>query len=46
MGPGTGGDYDDLGFALPANAANAYCKRKADLAHEAMGDAALIWDAE
>ena len=46
MGPGTGGDFDDLGFALPANAANAYCKRKADLAHEAMGDAALVWDAE
>lgn len=46
MGPDTGGDYDDLGFALPANAANAYCKRKADIAHEAMGDAALVWDAE
>ena len=27
-GPDTGGDYDDLAFALPANAGATYCKRK------------------
>lgn len=36
--------YDDLAFALPANAANVYCKRKMDAAKEAIGRAADIWE--
>ena len=33
-GPDTGGDYDDLAFALPANASATYCKRKLPAATE------------
>ncbi len=43
IGPDNGGDYDDLSFALPANAGNGYCPRKLEPAREALGDAALVW---
>jgi PD-(D/E)XK nuclease superfamily len=45
IGPDNGGDYDDLSFALPANAANGYCPRKIGPARAALGDAALVWEA-
>ncbi len=45
VGPDAGGDYDDFSFALPANAANGYCKRKAEASRQALGDAALVWEA-
>lgn len=44
-GPDAGGSYDDLSFALPANAAAAYCKRKTPAVLVALGDAARVWDA-
>ena len=44
-GPDTGGDYDDLAFALPANAGATYCKRKLPAATEIFGDAAHVWEA-
>ena len=46
IGPDTGGAYDDLAFALPANAGATYCKRKLPAVTEAFGDAALVWEAE
>jgi hypothetical protein len=46
MGPDTGGDYDDLAFALPANATATYCKRKMPAATERLGDVAQVWEAE
>ncbi|MDQ0470139.1 PD-(D/E)XK nuclease family protein [Labrys wisconsinensis] len=45
-GPDTGGDYDDLAFALPANASATYCKRKLPGATERLGEAAQVWEAE
>ncbi|RZN34381.1 PD-(D/E)XK nuclease family protein [Bradyrhizobium sp. Leo121] len=45
-GPDTGGDHDDLAFALPANAAATYCKRKQPAATERLGEVALVWEAE
>lgn len=45
-GPDTGGDYDDLAFALPANASATYCKRKLPAATERLGQVAQIWEAE
>ena len=45
IGPDNGGDYDDLSFALPANAGNGYCPRKLEPARDALGDAALVWEA-
>ncbi|MET4016630.1 PD-(D/E)XK nuclease family protein [Bradyrhizobium sp. S3.2.12] len=45
-GPDTGGDYDDLAFALPANASATYCKRKMPAATERLGDVAQVWEAE
>ena len=45
-GPDTGGDYDDLAFALPANAGATYCKRKLPAATERLGKVAQIWEAE
>lgn len=45
-GPDTGGDYDDLAFALPANASATYCKRKMSAATERLGDVAQVWEAE
>jgi hypothetical protein len=45
-GPDTGGDYDNLAFALPANASATYCKRKLPAATERLGEVARIWEAE
>lgn len=45
-GPDTGGDYDDLAFALPANASATYCKRKVSAATERLGEVAKVWEAE
>ena len=46
MGRDTGGDYDDLAFALPANAKAGYCARKMDAAIQRLGEAAGIWEAK
>ena len=46
MGPDTGGDYDDLAFALPANAGAVYRVRKEAAAIERLKDATQIWEAE
>ena len=46
LGPDTGGTYDDLAFALPANAGATYCKRKLPAATEMFGDAAQVWEAQ
>ena len=46
MGPDTGGDYDDLAFALPANVNATYRVRKKDAATERLGDAAQVWEAD
>ncbi len=40
------GTYDDLAFALPANAAASYKRRKQQAVSELLGDATLIWEAE
>jgi hypothetical protein len=45
IGEDNGGDYDDLSFALPANALNGYCPRKVEPARGTLGDAALVWEA-
>jgi hypothetical protein len=45
-GPDTGGDYDDLAFALPANASATYCKRKMPAATERLGEVAQVWEAK
>lgn len=45
-GPDTGSDYDDLAFALPANAGATYCKRKQAAATERLREVAPIWEAE
>lgn len=45
-GPDTGGDYDDLAFALPANASATYCKRKMPAATERLGEFAQVWEVE
>ena len=45
MGEDTGNAYDDLAFALPANAGAIYRPRKEDAATALLGDAARIWDA-
>ena len=44
MGIDTGDDYDDLAFALPANAKATYRARKAAAAAERLGDAARVWE--
>jgi hypothetical protein len=44
-GVDTGGTYDDLAFALPANAGAVYCKRKIGAATERLGAAADVWEA-
>jgi len=46
IGPDGGDDYDELAFALPANAANTYCKRKRQAIADLLGEAALVWDAQ
>jgi hypothetical protein len=45
IGEDNGGDYDDLSFALPANAVNGYCPRKIESARAKLGDVALVWEA-
>ena len=44
-GPDTGGDFDDLAFALPANAAATYRVRKEAAATARLGAATRIWEA-
>lgn len=46
LGPDTGGNYDELAFALPANAGATYCKRKAVAMAERLADLAPLWSAE
>jgi len=46
LGPDAGGAYDDLAFALPANARATYCKRKLPAATERLSAVAPIWEAE
>ncbi len=46
IGADAGAAFDDLAFALPANAANSYCRNKLDLAREKIGAAAQVWEAE
>jgi diguanylate cyclase (GGDEF)-like protein len=45
LGVDTGGNYDDLAFALPANAGATYCKRKIAAATERLGAATQVWEA-
>ena len=45
MGEDTGNAYDDLAFALPANAGAIYRPRKEPAATALLGDAARVWDA-
>ncbi|MCY3753097.1 MAG: PD-(D/E)XK nuclease family protein, partial [Alphaproteobacteria bacterium] len=45
IGADTGGQYDDLLFALPANAGPVYCERKAEAAGELLGAATEVWEA-
>ena len=45
MGADTGGNYDDLSFALPANAGAVYRVRKEAAANALLGDATHVWDA-
>ena len=45
IGAGSGDTYDDLAFALPANAANIYCMRKMAAVKETIGQAADVWEA-
>ena len=45
MGADTGEKYDDLAFALPANAGAVYRVRKEAAANERLGDATRVWDA-
>ncbi|MER8395418.1 PD-(D/E)XK nuclease family protein [Mesorhizobium sp. M1340] len=45
IGADTGGDFDDLAFALPANAGATYVKRKFVAATERLGEAAQVWEA-
>lgn len=45
IGPHNGGEFDDLDFALPANAGNSYCPRKLETVRNVLGEAALVWEA-
>ncbi len=45
LGIDTGGRYDALAFALPANAGATYRRRKEAAATTRLGDAAHIWEA-
>lgn len=45
-GIAAGEGFDDLAFALPANAANSYCKRKMPAITERLGAATAIWEAK
>ena len=44
MGPDTGGDYDDLAFALPANVKATYRNRKAPAAEQCLAHATRVWE--
>ena len=44
LGKDTGDTYDDLAFALPANAKATYCDRKKHASVERLGTAAQIWE--
>ena len=44
-GPDAAGAYDDLAFAMPANAGATYCERKAAAVAERLADAAAVWEA-
>ena len=44
MGAGTGGEYDDLAFALPANVSATYRVRKETAARELLGNATQVWE--
>ena len=46
LGPDTGGPFDDLAFALPANASASYCRRKLLAVNERLGEATAVWEAE
>ena len=46
MGPDTGGDYDDLAFALPANVKATYRVRKEAAARARLGDATQVWEVD
>jgi hypothetical protein len=45
LGIDTGGRFDALAFALPANAGATYRRRKEPAATQRIGDAVRIWDA-
>ena len=45
LGIDSGGEYDELAFALPANAAATYCQRKLGPATLRLGAAATVWEA-
>jgi hypothetical protein len=45
-GPDAGDTYDDLAFALPANAGPTYCKRKQFSVVASLGDMVRVWEAE
>lgn len=45
-GIAAGDDYDDLAFALPANAASSYCGRKMPAVHQRLGVATDVWEAQ
>ncbi|MCP1546273.1 PD-(D/E)XK nuclease family protein [Methylorubrum extorquens] len=44
-GPDAEDAYNDLSFALPANAGELYCPRKRDAVRAVLGEAAGIWEA-
>ena len=44
IGPQNGSKFDDLVFALPANASNSYCPGKLDSVRNALGEAAHVWE--
>lgn len=45
-GIAAGGAYDDLAFALPANAASSYCTRKMPAILHRLGPATAVWEAK
>jgi hypothetical protein len=45
-GPDAAGTFDDLAFALPANAGATYCKRKQAAMHERLAELAPLWELE
>lgn len=45
LGIDAGDTYDELAFALPANAKDGYCRRKHAAAAARLGDAARVWEA-